>query len=55
MEVVAIYDPYARVCVPNKVKNVNLVVGVNETRYWFQQESCECTCNLDENVCHSKQ
>ena len=40
-------DPYARVCVPNKVKNLNSKVfnsmsGVNETRYIIQHESCDC-------------
>ena len=38
-------DPYARVGVPNKVKNMNvkafnLMSGVNETRLFVQHESC---------------
>ena len=36
-------DPYARVCVPNKVKNMNVKVlismsGVNETRFLVQHD-----------------
>ena len=42
-------DVYARVCVPNKVKNMslkvfNLISGVNETRFLVQHESSECKC-----------
>ena len=37
-------DPYARVCVPNKVKNMNvtlfnLISRVNETRFLVQHDS----------------
>ena len=47
--------PYARVCVSNKVKNMevkifNLLSGVNETRFLVQHESC----TLNESVCNSK-
>ena len=53
-------DPHVRVCVPNKVKNMNLKVfnlmsKVNETRLLVQHESCECKCGLNESVCNSKQ
>ena len=53
-------DPYARVCVPNKVNNMNVKVFilmsvVNETRFLVQHESCECKCGLNESVCNSKQ
>ena len=49
-----INDLYAQVCVPNKVKHMNvkvpnLVLGVNETRFSVQRESCECICRLNEN------
>ena len=52
-------DQYARVSVPNKVKNVNVKVfnlmsGVNE-RFLVQHESCECKCGLNEGACNSKQ
>ena len=44
-------DPYARVCVPNKVKNVNIKVfslmsRLNETKFLVQYESCACKCSL---------
>ena len=56
----AIYDTYARICVPNKVKNNNVKVfdlmsEVNETEFLLQHESCECTCRLNENGWNSKQ
>ena len=40
-------DLYARVCLPNKVKNMNVTVfnlisGVNETRFLIRRESCKC-------------
>ena len=52
-----IYDPYARVCVPNEVKYMNvkaskLMSGVNKARFLVQGESCECKCWLDESVCN---
>ena len=42
-------DPYARVCVTNKLKNMNvkifnLISRVNETRFLVQRESRECKC-----------
>ena len=47
-------DPYARACVPNKVKNMNVIVfnlmsGINETKYLVQHESCEYECRLNES------
>ena len=55
-----IHDPYSRVCIPNKVKNMNLKVfnlvsGVNETRFIVQYKSCECKCGLNKSVCNSNQ
>ena len=52
-------DPYAEVCIPNKVKNmnikvINLMSGVNETRFLVQHKSWECKCGLNESVCSSK-
>ena len=39
------------------VKVVNLVSGVNETRFIVQHEPCECKCKcrLNKSVCKSKQ
>ena len=52
----AIDDLYARVNVPNKVKYmnvkvVNLISGVNETRFLVQHESCYCKSRLNKSVC----
>ena len=49
-----------RVCVPNKVKNINekvfnLISRVNQTRFLIQYELCECKCRLTEIACNSKQ
>ena len=53
-------DPYARVCVLIKTKNMNvkvfnLVSGVNEIRFLVQYKSRKCKCRLNESVCNSKQ
>ena len=47
-----INDPYARVCVPNTVKDLNvkvfnLMTLTNETRHIKWHESCKCICRLD--------
>ena len=47
-----ISDPYARICVPDVVKNLNvkgfnLISLTNETRYIKWHESCKCICRLD--------
>ena len=52
-------DPYARVCVPNKVKNMkekvfHLILNVNETRFLVQYESFECKGGMNKTVCNSK-
>ena len=52
-------DRYARACVLNKVKNMNVKVfnlmsGVNETIFSVRHESCECKCGLNESVRNSK-
>ena len=53
-------EPYAQVCDPDKVKNVNvkvfnLMLRVNETKVLVQHELCKCKCQLNESVCNSKQ
>ena len=57
---VTVYDPYARICFPNKVKNLilkvhNLILGVNETRYLVHPGSCELKCGFNKNACNSLQ
>ena len=48
-------DPYAKICVPNVIKNLNVKVfnlmsRTNETRYIEQHETCKCKCRLDASV-----
>ena len=55
-----ISDPYAKLCVPNVVKNLrikvfNLMSRTNETRHIKWHETCKCKCRLDASVCNNKQ
>ena len=55
-----INDPYANLCVPDVVKNLNIKVfnlmsRTNETRHIKWHEMCKCKCRLDEGVCNNKQ
>ena len=55
-----INDPYAKICVPNVVKNVNVKVfnlmsRTNETKNIKWHETCKCECRLDAIVCNNKQ
>ena len=52
--------PYAKTCVPNNVKNLdlkvfNLMSRTNETRYIQWHETCKCECKFRANVCNIKQ
>ena len=52
--------PYAKTCVPNVVKNLNLKVfnlmsRTHETRYIQWHETCKCECKFRANVCNIKQ
>ena len=52
--------PYAKMCVPGAVKNVNVKVfnlmsRANETRHIGWHEMCKCKCRLDASVCNKKQ
>ena len=54
-----ISDPYARICVPNVVKNLNVKVfnltsRTNETRHMKWHESRKCLCRLDPIICNKK-
>ena len=47
-----INDPYAKLCVPDVVKNLNIKVfnlmsRTNETRHIKWHETCKCICTLD--------
>ena len=50
--IILIMTLYAQVCVPNKVKNMNvkvfnLVLGINKKRFLIKHESCWCKCRLN--------
>ena len=55
-----INDPYAELCVPDVVKNINikvfdLILRTNETRHIKWHETCKCKCRPDVSVCNNKQ
>ena len=55
-----INDPYARICVPDIIKDLNVKVfnlmsKTNETRSIEWHETCKCECRLDVIVCNNKQ
>ena len=55
-----ISDPYAKLCVFDVVKNINIKVfnlmsRNNETRHIEWHETYKCKCRLDESVCNVKQ
>ena len=55
-----INDPYARICVPGTVKNLNaevfnLMSRTNEARSIEWHETCKCICRLNEIICNNKQ
>ena len=52
--------PYAKLCVPDIVKDMNikafnLMSRTNETRHVTWHETCGCKCRLDASVCNDKQ
>ena len=55
-----INDPYAKLCVPDVVKNINVKVfnlmsRINETRHIIWHETCKCICRLSVSVCNNRQ
>ena len=50
-------DPYARICVPDVVinLNVNLMSRTNKTRSIKWHETCKCICRLNKIICNNKQ
>ena len=55
-----INDPYARICVPDIVKNLNvkvfnLMARTNETGQIKWHKKCKCICRLDKIICNNKQ
>ena len=54
-----INDPYARICVPDIVKNLNVKVfnlmsKSNETTSIKLHETCKCICSLNKIICNNK-
>ena len=55
-----INDPYAKMCVLDVVKNLNvkefnLISRTNETRHIERHETCNYKCRLDVSVCNNEQ
>ena len=55
-----INNPYAKICVPDAVKELDVEVlnpisRTNETRHIKWHETCKCKCRLDTSVCNNKQ
>ena len=55
-----INDTYAKMCVPDVVKNLNVKVfnlmsRTNEIRHIKWHETCKCACRLDVSVSNNKQ
>ena len=53
-------NPYAKICVPDVIKDLNVKVfnlmsRTNETRFIKWHETCKCKCRLDGSICNSKQ
>ena len=54
-----INDPYARICVPDVIKDLNvkvfnLMIRTNETKFIECQEKYKCVCRLDGIICNNK-
>ena len=55
-----INDLYAKLCVPDTIKNINikafnLMSRTNETRHIEWHKTYKCKCRLDASVCNKKQ
>ena len=55
-----INDSYAKLCVPDIIKNINVKVfnlmsRINEIRQIIWHESCKCICRLISSVFNSRQ
>ena len=55
-----INNPYAKICVPEVVKNLNVKVfnlmpRTNEIRSIKSHKTCKCICSLSKIICNSKQ
>ena len=55
-----INNPYAKICVPDVIKDLNVKVfnlmsRTNETRHIEWHGTCKCECKFGANVCNNKQ
>ena len=55
-----INNPYAKICVPDVIKDLNVKVfnlmsRTNETRFIKWHKTCKCICRLDGIICNNKQ
>ena len=55
-----INDPYAKICVPDQIKDTNVKVfnlmsRTNETRHIKWHGTCKCKCRIDASICNTKQ
>ena len=55
-----INNPYAKICVPDVIKDLNVKVlnlmsRTNETRFIKWHKTCRCVSRLDGIICNSKQ
>ena len=55
-----INDPYAKLCVPDIIKNINVKVfnlmsRINETRQIIWHETCKRICRLTSAICINRQ
>ena len=55
-----IKNPYAKLCIPDIVKKVNvkvfnLISRINETKQILWHETCKCVCRLSDAICNSRQ
>ena len=55
-----INDPYAKLCVPDVAKNINvkvfnLMLWSNQSKHIEWHETCKCKSRLDASVCNNKQ
>ena len=55
-----INNPYAKICVPDIIKNLNikvfnLISGTNKTKFIKWHEKCKCECRLNAIACNNKQ
>ena len=53
-----INDTFAKLCVPDITKNINvkvfnLMARINETRQIVWHETCKCICKLTSAICNS--